>query len=186
MEGERACELGACGEVTVRDRQAPTELLQAVFCCWGCCCLVTKTWLTLCDPRDCSPPAPLSMGFSRQEYWSELPLLSPGDLPHPGTESASPALAGGFFASEPPGKPRPADGACAQSCLTLFNTTDHQASLTKGSPRQEYWSGVPFPTTGDLPNPGMEPRSPSSPALVGRFFIIAPPGSPGHPADTWR
>ena len=41
--------------------------------------------------------APLSMGFSRQEYWSGLPFPSPGDLPNPGIESKSPALAGGFF-----------------------------------------------------------------------------------------
>ena len=40
---------------------------------------------------------PLSMGFSRQEYWSELPCPPPGNLPDPGTERASPALAGGFF-----------------------------------------------------------------------------------------
>ena len=41
---------------------------------------------------DCSPQALLSMGFSRQEYWSELPLPSPGDLPDPGVEPRSPAL----------------------------------------------------------------------------------------------
>ena len=41
--------------------------------------------------------APLSMGFSRQEYWSGLPFPSPGDLPKPGIELESPALAGGFF-----------------------------------------------------------------------------------------
>ena len=41
--------------------------------------------------------APLSMGFSRQEYWSGLPFPSPGDLPKPEIESASPALAGRFF-----------------------------------------------------------------------------------------
>ena len=41
--------------------------------------------------------ASLSMGFSRQEYWSGLPFPSPGDLPNPGTEPASPALAGGVF-----------------------------------------------------------------------------------------
>ena len=40
---------------------------------------------------------PLSVGFSRQEYWSELPCPPPGNLPDPGTERASPALAGGFF-----------------------------------------------------------------------------------------
>ena len=48
------------------------------------------------------------MVFSRQEYWNELPLPSPWDLPDPGIEPVSPvspALAGGFFTTEPPGKP---------------------------------------------------------------------------------
>ena len=52
--------------------------------------------------------APLSMGFSGQEYWSGLPFPSPGDLPDPGivpTPLAPPALAGGFFTTAPPGKP---------------------------------------------------------------------------------
>ena len=49
---------------------------------------------------------PLSMGFLRQEYWSGLPFPSPGDLPNPGIKPLSSALAGGFFAAEPPGKPR--------------------------------------------------------------------------------
>ena len=45
------------------------------------------------------------MEFSRQEYWSELPFLSSGDLPDPGIECSPPALAGGFLTTEPPGKP---------------------------------------------------------------------------------
>ena len=49
--------------------------------------------------------AALSMGFPRQEYWSELSFPSPGDLPDPGIESMSPALAGEFFTTETPGKP---------------------------------------------------------------------------------
>ena len=52
--------------------------------------------------------APLSMGFSRQEYWSGLPCPPPGDLSNPGIEPISPALAGGFFTTsatwEAPGK----------------------------------------------------------------------------------
>jgi len=44
------------------------------------------------------------MGFSRQEYWSGLPFPSPGDLPESGIEPVSPALAGGFFTTELPGK----------------------------------------------------------------------------------
>ena len=50
--------------------------------------------------------APLSMGFSRQENWSGLPLPSLGDLSDPRTEPKSPAIAARFFTTEPPGKPR--------------------------------------------------------------------------------
>ena len=49
--------------------------------------------------------ASLSMEFSRQEYWSGLPLPSPGDLPNPGVEPRSPALQVDALTSEPPGKP---------------------------------------------------------------------------------
>ena len=49
--------------------------------------------------------ASLSMGFPRQEYWSGLSFPSPTDLPNLGIESASPAMAGGFLTTEPPGKP---------------------------------------------------------------------------------
>ena len=59
----------------------------------------------LVTPRTVAHQAPLSIGFSRQEYWSGLPFPSPGDLPDPGIEPASPALAGGFFTTEPPWKP---------------------------------------------------------------------------------
>ena len=46
-------------------------------------------------------------------------------------------------------------------------TVAHQAPLCMGFPRQEYWSGLPFPSPGDLPDPGIQPKSP---ALAGRFF----------------
>ena len=49
--------------------------------------------------------APLSMGFPRQEYWGGVPFPSPGNFPDPGIEPMSPALAGGFFTIEAPGKP---------------------------------------------------------------------------------
>ena len=48
--------------------------------------------------------APLSMGFSRQDYWSGLPFPSPGDLPNPGIEPGSLALQADALTSEPPGK----------------------------------------------------------------------------------
>ena len=52
------------------------------------------SWTVACQ-------APLSMGFSGQEYWSGLPFPPPGDLPNPGIEPKFPALAGRFFATEP-------------------------------------------------------------------------------------
>ena len=51
-----------------------------------------------------------------------------------------------------------------------------QAPLPMEFSRKEYWSGLPFPTPWDLPNPGKEPMSLVSPALTGRFFPTAPPG----------
>ena len=63
----------------------------------------------------------------------------------------------------------------ALSCLTLYDPMD-QAPQSMGFFRQEYWSGLPFPPPGDLPNPGIEP---ASPALTGRFFTTEPPGK--HP-----
>ena len=59
------------------------------------------------------------------------------------------------------------------SCVRLFATpwtVAHQALLSMGFPRQEYWSGLPFPPPGTLPDPVIEPKSLASPALAGGFF----------------
>ena len=56
-------------------------------------------------PWTVAHPVPLSMRFSRQEYWSRLPFPSPGDLPDPGIEHTSPVSPGRFFTTEPSGKP---------------------------------------------------------------------------------
>ena len=74
-----------------------------------------------------------------------------------------------------------------QSCLTLCNpiwTVAHQAPLSMGFSRQEYWSGLLWPPPGDLPDPEIEPASPVSsaslvsPALAGGSLPLAPPGKP--------
>ena len=59
-------------------------------------------------------------------------------------------------------------------------TVAHQASLFMAFPRQEYWIGLPFPPSGDLPDPGIEYRSLTSPALAGGFFTTEPPGKPSN------
>ena len=57
----------------------------------------------------------------------------------------------------------------------MSNSFDYscQAPLSMGFPRQEYWSGLPFPSPGDLPDPGIEPESLVSPALAGGFFTTS-------------
>ena len=54
----------------------------------------------------------------------------------------------------------------------------HQAPVTMGFPRQEDWSGLSFPSPGDLPNPGTEPESPVAPELAGRSLTTEPLETP--------
>ena len=72
-------------------------------CIWtcqslSCVQLFASPWTVACQ-------APLSMGFSRQEYWSRLPFPSPGNLPNPGIKSGSPLLQADSLLSKPPRKP---------------------------------------------------------------------------------
>ena len=76
---------------------------------------------------------------------------------------------------------------CARACAQWFSRVQvlaipwmvsHQAPLSVGFPRQEYWSGLPRPSPGDLPDPGIESMCLVSPALAGRFFTLVPPGKP--------
>ena len=73
----------------------------------NCACLFNemKEPVVVQTPWTLARQASLSMGFPRQEYWSGSPLPSPGDLPGPGIEPTSPALAGDSF-PEPAGKPK--------------------------------------------------------------------------------
>ena len=68
---------------------------------------------------------------------------------------------------------------CVLSCFQLFTTLctiARQVPLSMGFSRQEYWGGLLFPPPGDLPDSGIEPTSPTSPALAVRFFTTEPPG----------
>ena len=63
----------------------------------------------------------------------------------------------------------------SHSFATLW-TVALQAFLATGFPRQEHWSGLPFPSPWDLPDPGTEPESLVFPVLAGGFFTTEPPG----------
>ena len=117
------------------------------------------------------------MGFSRQEYWSGLPRPSPGDLPDLGIKPMSPALQADSLLSEPPEKPMKSNSEMKSlSRVRLFATpwtVAYQAPPSMGFSRQEYWSGLPFPSPEDLPDPGIEPKSP---ALQADSLLSEPPG----------
>ena len=81
---------------------SPTEEYLPCFCSCMLSCSVTPNSLT---PWTAACQASLYMWFSRYGYWRRLPFPTPGHLPDPRTEAVSPALAGEFFSTEPPGKP---------------------------------------------------------------------------------
>ena len=71
-----------------------------------------------------------------------------------------------------------------KSCppLATSRPVDHWAPMSMGFPRQEYWSGFPFPSPGELPDLGIKPSS----ALAGEFFTTEPPGKPTKPWDRYQ
>ena len=127
---------------------------------------VAQSCPTLTTPWTVAHQAPLSMGFSRQGYWSGLPFPSPGHLPDPGIEPRSPTLRVNSLPAEPQGK---AKNTGVGSLSLLFPTEESNRGLLhcrqilyqvshKGRPRILEW--VAYPVSADLPNPGIEPGSP--------------------------
>ena len=123
-----------------------------------------------CNPLDCSPPGSSVYGIlqARILEWAAIPF-SRGNLPNPGIEPGSPALQVDSLPVSSLSR--------VYSFATLWTVTCH-APLLMGFPRQEYRSGLPFPSPGDLPDPGIEPESP---ALAGRFFTTESSGKPTFP-----
>ena len=133
--------------------------------------------MTLCDPVDCSPAGSSVHGVLQTRILEWVPCPLPGDLPNPGIETAwlgSPALAGRFFTtnaiSEASGLKAAAKSL--QSCLTLCNPIDGSppGSPVPGILQARILEWVPFPSPGDLPDPGIEP---TSPALADEFFATS-------------
>ena len=109
-------------------------------------CLTVTLWTATLQ-------VPLSMGFSRQDYWSGLPCSSPGNLPDPGIEPTSlmsSALTGGFFTSRTTWEAKIGfNEVKSLSHVQLFAipwTVAYHTPPSMESSRQEYWSGLPFPS----------------------------------------
>ena len=139
-------------------------------------CACSKSFqscLTLCNPMDIACQAPLSMGIlqARILEWVASSSSRGSSRPREWTLLSCVSWIGRQVLY-----PSTTWEACgrlvAKLCQTLATqrTVAYQASLSMGFPRQEYWSGLSFPSPGDLPNPGTEPLSLMSPELVGRFF----------------
>ena len=149
--------------------------------CW--CCSVTKSCPALWNPVCCSPPAPLSTGLPRQEYWSGLPCPFPGDLPDLGIKPVCPALAGGFFTTEPPGKPHTFCNTNVVSVreenvavLCVTEVVSHQLPLTAAVVRRPgaskgEWDAQTRPSDGVKGREGRRHRT----------RAVLPPASAGCP-----
>ena len=158
-----------------------------VFSKWKirmCAQSLSRVWLFV-TPWTGARQAPLSLGFPKQEYWSGLPFPSPGHLPNPGIKHGSPTLRVYSLPPEPPRKPN--SYSCSMLPLLLLSLFSHvwlcatpwtvarQAPLSGRFPKQEYWSGLPCPPPGSLPDSGIEPRSPT---LQADSLPSEPPGKP--------
>ena len=130
-----------------------------------CCVRLFATLLTA------ACRAPLSMGISRQGYWSGLPCSPPGDLHDQGWNLCVLCLlhwqAGPLLLVPPCMCSVVPTLCCPMDCIVP------QALLSMGFSRQEYWSGLTFSSPVDLPDQGIEPVSLASPASVGGFFTIS-------------
>ena len=144
-------------------------------CCSSSVMLIAQSCLTLCNSMDYTAHGIL------QARILELAFPFPRGSSQPRDWTQVSPTAGRFFTdSEPQGKPKSTgvgESEVTQSCPTLCDpwTVAHQAPLSTGFARQEYWSGLPFPSPGDLPDPGIEPRSPT---LQADALTSAPPGKP--------
>ena len=107
--------------------------------------------------------APLSMGFSRQEYWSGCHALLQGIFLTQGSNLCHfwfPHWQAGSLPLVPPGKVKVKWLSCVRLFLTPWAIA-YQGPQSMEFSRQEYWSGLAFPSPGDLPDPGIEPGSPA-------------------------
>ena len=165
---------------------------------WACMCTkLLQSCPTLCDPMDYSPPGSSVHGILQARILEWVAMPSPWDLPSSGNKPTFlmfPVLAGGFFTSSTTWEAKEwSELKWNESHLFMSNslwpyglTVAHQALLSMGFPREGYWSGLPFASPGDLPDPGNKLMSP---ALAGGFFTTEPPRKPnlevGRPLKLW-
>ena len=107
IEGYSSCRIGSTKNTEVCQVRVPwpSRGVQAMLCVLPTHSPVPQWCSTLSAPWTVAPQATLSLEFSRQKCWCGSPVSSPGDLPDSGIKPTSPAPAGRFFTTEPPGSP---------------------------------------------------------------------------------
>ena len=134
----------------------------------------------LCDPMDCSLPGSSLHGIlqARVQEWVAISFSRGSSQPRNRTQ-VSCIVSKTLYHLSHHGSPK----VKSLSRVRLFATpwtVAHQAPPSMGFSRREYWSGVPFPSLGDLPDPGIEPRSP---ALQAEALTSEPPGKQTKPQN---
>ena len=110
--------------------------------------LVTKSCPTLVTPWNIAHQAPLSMGFSRQEYWSGLPFPSPGHLPNPGIDPRSPALQADSLPTEPANRQDSLGNTGRQLGRNLgFTRLKHRSALSRSPTRWRHHEARTAPSS---------------------------------------
>ena len=141
-------------------------LLLLLFSCW----VMSESFVT---PWTLTLPGSSVHGISQARILEWVAISSSRGLPDPGMKLLSPALAGRFSTTESAERE-----VKLPSCVRLFVTqwtVASQAPLSRGFLRQEYWSGLPFSSPGDLPYPEIKPRSS---VLQAGTLPSEPPGKP--------
>ena len=146
--------------------------------------MCTCSIMSFCDLMDCSPPGSSVHGILQAGIWSALPFSPPGDLSNPKIEPAWVYCIGRKILYHcATGKPISSIHVWSEvkwsevkslSHVRLFVTpwtVAYQAPLSLGFFRQEYWNGLPFPSPGDLPAPGIKLAPLASPASLGKPSI---------------
>ena len=144
---------------------------------------MAQSYLTLCDPVDCSTPGSSVHGILKARIVEWIAMSSSRESSWPRVWTHVSHLAGRFFTTESAGKLKAALwsihfwcwGAQLLSRVQLCDPIDYscQAPLPMEFTRQEYWNWLPFPSPGDFPDPLIKP---ASLALASRFFTSEPPG----------
>ena len=157
---------------------------------WALLCLVTQSRPILCDPMNCSLPGSfVHVDSPGKNTGVGCHALLQGLFPNPGIKPRSPALQVILCRLNH-------QGSSSELCnVTLFLlllshvwlfvtpwTVACHVPLSMGFPRQEYW--LPFPSSGDLPDPGIKAESLASSALADGFFTTKSPGKP-YSFPTW-